>query len=252
VRWLLLLLLLVRANAWCQGLVIFNNRVQNEIVAPIYNLEPANPALPKLGNPASGIPTGTQIYNGVPLAGTNFTAQLFGGTKNTPLAPLWPQANFRSGDAAGFVVAPNVAVSVPGVREGERARLQLRVWNNRGGTVTNWSQVLADPTIPHGESGPFVSLPLGSVFTPPPNLVGLQSFNLVTPVLFSSPKYTPQVRFQFQYLNASAISYRIQASETLTNWTTLTTILPGTGTITHVFTHNSPRQFYRAVPAQNP
>lgn len=251
-RWLLLFLLLLRANARCQGLVVFNNRVQNEVVAPVYNLEPANPALPKLGNTAAGIPTGTQVYNGSPLAGTGFTAQLFGGAKNAPLAPLWPQANFRAGDAGGFVVAPDVAVAVPGVREGERARLQLRAWNNRGGTVTNWSQVVADPTIPHGESAPFVSPPLGGILTPPPNLVDLQSFNLVTPVLFSSPRYTPAQRFQFQYLNASALTYRIEASETLTNWTTLTTIAPGTGTVTHHFTHNSPRHFYRAVPTQNP
>jgi hypothetical protein len=249
-RWLLLFLL-CRADVFGQGLIVFNNRVLNEVVAPVYNLEPSNPALPKVGNTRSGTPAGAQVYAGAALSGVAYTAQLFGGPTNGTLVPLWPQATFRSGDAAGFIVPPNTALAVPGVAEGQRARVQLRTWNNRGGTITNWSQVISDPTIPHGESLPFISLPLGGIFTPPPNLAGLQSFSLVTPVLFTSPKYTAGQRFEFAYRNASAISYRVQVSETLTNWATITTIAPGTGTVIDVFTHNSPRRFYRAAPGQS-
>ena len=222
-------------------MIVFNNRVQNEVVAPVYNLEPSNPALPKVGN--------MPIYNGAPLSGAGYTAQLFGGPTNTPvtqLTALTPPTTFLSGVSAGYVVAPNRAVAVPGVNEGEVARMQLRAWHNRNGTITNWAQVLADPTIPHGESLSFITPPLGSVFTPPPNLVGLESFNLVTPVRLISPYFNSKGDFQFRYLNATTIPYHIQASTNLSNWTTLTNIPPGSGTV--VDPTASTTRFYRVIP----
>jgi hypothetical protein len=245
-RWLGVLFLLTLAEGRSQGLIVFNNRVQNEVIAPVYNLEPSNPALPKVGNAGS-----TLVYNGAPLSGADYTAQVFGGPTNTPasqLAALSPATTFLSNASAGFVIAPNRAVAVPGVSEGQSARVLLRAWHNRGGTITNWSQLLADPTIPHGESLPFITLPLGSVFTPPPNLIGLQSFNLVTPVRLTSPRFNAREEFQLDYLNATTVPYRIESSVNLSNWTTLTTIPPGSGTTTD--STPSSRRFYRVVPAQ--
>lgn len=226
-----------------QGLVVFNNRVGNEIVAPVYNVEGSNPGLAKRGN--------SQVYNGAPLAGNGFTAQLFGGPTNTPvesLLALTPATTFRTDDGAGFVLPPSTAVAVPAVREGESARIQLRAWNNRGGAISNWVQVLADPTVARGDSLPIITPPLGSVFNPPPNLIGLESFNLALILRLSSPRRNANRQFQFHYENFTGIAYCIEASENLTHWTWLGNIPTGTGTFIDSAAANHPRRFYRALP----
>src|SRR5207244_8930229 len=102
---------------------------------PIYGVDSSDPSVAKQGNTGSGIPFGTQSYSGALLAGTNFTAQLFAGPENTApenLTALQPSASFRSGDGAGFVVAPHFAVTVGGVAAGGHPVVQLRAWDNRG------------------------------------------------------------------------------------------------------------------------
>lgn len=231
------------AGGSAQGLLIFNNRVGEQVVAPVYNLELANPALAKRGN--------GQIYTGHPLAGSGFTAQLFGGPTNTAvekLAPLSPATVFRIGDGAGFVVAPSTAVAVPGVREGELATVQLRAWSNRGGSISNWTHVLADSTVARGESLPIVTPPLGSVFNPPPNLIGLESFNLSLTLRLTSPRRMANGKFQFEYENSTGIPYCIEASEDFTQWTALGDIAPGAGTFVDAAAPDHSRRFYRAIP----
>lgn len=166
-----------------QGQFVFNNRVSSVVVAPIFGVESGDPTLIKRGNTASGTPTGTQTYSGSPLSGAGYTAQFFGGAGDAlveELQPILPRVTFQTGALSGFVVPPPNAVVVSNVLEGENARLQLRCWDNRSGTITNWSQVIADPAIPHGESLPFLSPPLGGSFSLPPNPIGLQSLNLAT------------------------------------------------------------------------
>ena len=166
-----------------QGQLVFENRVNNVVVAPVYGLDPARPALVKRGNTSGGFPSGAQSYTAPPLAGPGFTAQLFGGPPHAAiqnLQPISPAVRFRIGPSAGFVVAPSTTVSVPGVAEGALAKIQLRAWDNGNGTTTNWAQVESAPIIPHGESWPILTAPLGGPFRAPPNLTGLESFNLVT------------------------------------------------------------------------
>ncbi|MEO5802438.1 MAG: hypothetical protein ABIR24_02830 [Verrucomicrobiota bacterium] len=215
---------------FAQGEIVFNNRITNALIAPVFDVEPSNPFLTNHGNTASGTPAGTQIYNGAPLAGTNFTAQLFGGTTNTPsenLTPLSPATTFRTTNSAGFIVAPGNAVSVPGVLDGQPAKIQLRSWQNFGGTITNWQQVLANPNIPRGESLPFISPPLGGLFIAPPNLIGLQSFNLALPstaaLEFVSSTYLTNGNFQLGFTAATNFAYTLQASVDLTNWVAVAT-----------------------------
>jgi hypothetical protein len=179
----ILAFVLRETKGFSQGQIIFNDQVTATVVAPVYNLDPAQPGIFKSGNTSSGTPAGSQTYAGALLAGSNYTAQVFARTTNRDetLLPMAPPVFFRSGSGAGFVVAPNFAVTVPGIPEGQPALVQLRAWNNRGGTITNWQQVLADPQIERGESIEFTSPPLGGLFRPPPNLIGLQSFNLYRP-----------------------------------------------------------------------
>jgi len=126
---------------------------------------------------------GSQAYGGTSLDGASFTAQLFGGplhAASANLQPLSPLVTFRSGSSAGFIVPPPLTVTVPSVAEGQPAKIQLRAWNNQGGAISNWFQAVADPSIPRGDSWPFITPPLGGPFHAPPNLIGLESFNLAT------------------------------------------------------------------------
>ena len=179
-----------------QGQVVFDNHVNNVVVAPVYGVDPANLGLARQGNTATGFPSGTQTYAGAPIDGSGFTAQLFGGpphAANRNLQPLTPLVSFRAAGNAGFVAAPPSSVTVPSVPAGAPAKIQLRAWNNRGGAITNWAQAESDPTIPRGESWPFITPPLGGPFQAPPNLIGLESFNVATGV-FSG--FSLKINFQ--------------------------------------------------------
>lgn len=200
------------------------------MVAPVYNVSPADPAFAKQGNTPAGIPAGTQSYDGDLLAGARFTAQLFGGNTNlanTNLAAITPATAFRTDEeGAGFVVAPDFAVQVAGVPEGQPAKIQLRAWDNRDGTITNWGQVLADPAIARGESPAFISPPLGGIFTPPPNPVGLEGFQLHVPAAFFRflPPSTSDFEtngFRVRFLAQAGGDYSIEATTNLMTWTSL-------------------------------
>jgi len=187
--------LLLALGAFGQGVINFNNRVTGSVIAPIFGVDPSDPHTLKQGNPASynpaPVPTGTQNYGqAAPLQGAGFTASLWAA--NTTLADDQLQsiatAPFRVTTSAtlwGFWQPPSGAQpTVPGVVGGgaDRAKFQVRVWDNRGGTITSWAQVLADDSVARGWSTIFVvNAPLGQVGTPP-NLVGLEGFNLYTPV----------------------------------------------------------------------
>jgi hypothetical protein len=179
-------------SAFAQGQVQFNNRVTSGtvglVLAPIFGPEVGDPFLAKSGNTATGNPVGMQTYTGPPLAGTGFTAQLWAGPVGALEANLKlctnGTASFRTattGTLGGTINnAPTANVpDVPG-GSGSRAVFQVRVWDNRGGAITSWEQVLADDTILRGTSQLFTPpFDLGVAGgAPPPALQGLQSFNL--------------------------------------------------------------------------
>ena len=169
------LLLLGALEGVPQGQIVFDNHVNGVVVAPVFGPEPGDPELVKHGH---------VVYGGPPLQGVGYTAQLFGGPTNaatTNLAAITPATFFQAGGNAGFVQPPDFAVVVAGVPEGMRARLQLRVWDNNNGALTNWSQVRTNRWIARGESVPFISPSLGGSLTVPPNLEGLESFNIAIP-----------------------------------------------------------------------
>jgi len=186
-------------GAFAQGTVNFNNRVtsgsgaQGIIVAPVYNYDPAAPALRKSGQSAAGNPAGSTVYGGAGLVGTGFTVQLWGtGAANyngiddstLSLGTGTSSQSFRTStsgagfSAAGFAVGINNAPA----GAGSRAALQLRVWDNQGGTITDWASAQTawlQGRIAAGKSDVFVpDFDLGGGGTQPPNLIGLQSFNI--------------------------------------------------------------------------
>jgi len=163
--------LLVAVQAYSQGSIVFNNRVTGSVVARIYGNQAGNSLELRTGNTATDTPAGTQTYSGPTLEGPQWVAQLFGGplgTADASLVALTPTTTFRTGLAAGFI--NGVVVTVPGIGEGSRARLQMRVFDN---TVASTYAT----SLNRGASLSFDSQPLGGV-APPPNMVGLTAFNV--------------------------------------------------------------------------
>jgi hypothetical protein len=171
------------ASTFAQGTIVFGNRIPNSVVAPIYGPNPFDPWIVQQGNSADGFPAGTTVYAGAPLgtrAGDfqgSFTAELWAGQTPFSLAPV------AGADAQiitrGFFTTLGTPVAIPGVAEGGTAYLQLRAWDNRGGTITSWAQVIASGFSGIGMSAIFSSAPLGGAINLPPDLVGLTSFNIV-------------------------------------------------------------------------
>lgn len=158
-------------GAKAQGTVNFNNRVtsgsgaQGPVNAPIYG------------------------FGQTLLAGTGFTVQLWGtGGITTDATTLQLAENgtttFRTGAAAGYITAlPNAAV-IPNAPAGpgSRATLQLRAWDNHGGTITSWAAALASGYMTFGVSELFTPpYDLGGGSVLPPNLIGLTSFSFLIP-----------------------------------------------------------------------
>lgn len=157
------------------------------IRSPVYGLEPANPYWPKRGNTAAGVPSGTQTYGGPLLSGAAYTAQLFYGTTDMSEESLQPAsgiAMFNSGSFAGFIT-PQANVPIP-LPAGMVAKLQVRAWDNRGGTINSWPQAVAHLTVPRGASAPIeVALTRDDPLIPPALMTNVQSFNLYLPLRLS-------------------------------------------------------------------
>jgi len=201
------LLLGTVAGALAQGTINFNNRATSgspsPVVAPIYGVDSADNR-PKQGNAASfngtsgptPVPAGTQTYGGAPLVGTGFTVAIWGVNSTSSDAALTDSATLPISQGTfrvttnpalmGFNQPPATSPAVPGVVGGttDRAKFIIRAWDNKGGTVTTWQQVLQDLSIPHGESAIFtVNAPLGlAPSITPPNMQGFESFQLFTVV----------------------------------------------------------------------
>jgi len=194
-------LLCVSAGAFAQGTIQFNNRIvstsTSAIVAPIYDVDPNDQLGHKNGQPATAatapIPSGTQVYNGPALVGSGFTASIWarpsGSAGPFVQAATTPFRAAGSTSTPGFWVIPGTAAVLSNVASDPavRAEIIIRVWDNKGGTITRWDQ-LYDSTgaavagtegIHRGESLPFVEADqLGGGTVLPGTLRGLQSFQL--------------------------------------------------------------------------
>ena len=219
--------LLAGASASGQGWVYFANRVD---------------LTPGVDEPVSGC-------SGL-LLGTGYTAQLFGGSAGTAdinLMALTPKTTFQTTPAqAGYVIS--VAVVVPSVAPGQIARLQMRVWDNRGGTVTSWQAATNYPTVQSGTSPSFDSPPLTSLTTSEPViLTGLQSFS-ICPLRLSAPVPLGNGVFSIRVTGAPGQSYVIQTASNLEDWLPLFTVTNVSGTNQFNVTNAPPlpARFYRA------
>ena len=177
--------LLAAVSVFGQGTINFTTKTTSatlgSVTAPIYGVNPADMSTIKQGNASTN--GGSVDYTGHPLlAGTSFSASLFGGPNDGAivLGTGLATTTFRTqATLAGFVNPPvGPAPGIVGVDAGGAARLQIRAWDNKGGTVTTWADALLRQDVAKGISATFTSLPLGGGTLQPPNLQGLTSFNL--------------------------------------------------------------------------
>jgi len=201
-------LLAFAAGAFGQGSVFFSNRTglggtgpQAPVVAPIFGVDPVDPFSQKQGNPSASwngtsgptpTPAGSHVYNGTPLNGTGFTAQLWAVNSQSPDSGLQPIAStpfrtttvesFRGSFQATFAVVPDTPFDPASL-----AKFQVRAWDNQDGTVTTWDQVL-ESNVPRGWSTIFtVPFPVGGGPILAPDLIGLESFQLFIPEVVPEP-----------------------------------------------------------------
>lgn len=152
-------LLITASAALAQGTIDFKNvgsggsSTSTSVNAPIYNVD--------------GI-TG--------LAGSGFSVQLYAGATDGSLAPVGTPVGFLSAPFNGYFSGGSIAI--PGFATGTTPRLQVRAWDNAGGTITSW-----DSATIRGASAIFTSPALGDSALPPnpatiPVPQGLLTFNL--------------------------------------------------------------------------
>jgi len=195
--------LMLAVAAFPQGTVVFDNGATTA-KAYTYGVDPNAPTVYKSGQTSSGVPAGTQTYGGALLTGTGFTATLWarnaanvvgvdnatlpGGGNNLVLVGA-PVAYRAAGPLFNGRIAPSSANPVVNdvTDASQRATFQMRVWDNKGGTITTWDQAVQEFLAGRtalGYSPLFtVQQSLGGFGSPPgtpPNLVGLQSFQLYT------------------------------------------------------------------------
>ena len=213
------------ASASGQGWVHFANRVPGLVDAPVSG--------------CSGL-----------LSGAGYTAQLFGGpagAADNNLMALLPQTFFRTTPSQAGIVT-NVDVVVPGVAPGRVARLQMRVWENRGGTIQSWLAAVHDPTLQSGASPSFDSPPLTPQNTSEPVvLTGLRSFTLC-PLRFSTPVPLGNGVYSIGLSAVPGRAYAIETASNLVDWLPLLTITNAAATVQFKVT-NAPllrARFYRA------
>lgn len=149
---------LVSFSASAQGTITFNNRITGVVDAKIFA--------------ADGV-TG--------LAGTGFSVELYAGasgsTLDSQMVATGIVSTFRTGAAAGYFTSLG-DVAVPGFAGGSVVAVQLRAWDNQGGTITSYGAASI-----RGASAIFNTAgPLGGSGNPPATaatLQGLTSFSIV-------------------------------------------------------------------------
>lgn len=203
--------MLAHVAAFAQSEIVFDNNVNasgtpgefpGTVKAPIYNVSPNAPDVRVSGNTATGVPMGSTTYGGALLNGTGFSATLWGlnsanvtgsadlGANNLALLGTTTMRTSTSAANAGRLAGTGVNPIISDVRPGttDRGTFQVRVWDNKGGTILTWQDAVAafqrgGEAIGYSDlfTVPWSLTQPGGLGTPS-NLEGLRSFNLFTVV----------------------------------------------------------------------
>jgi len=169
------------ASIYAQGTVNFYNRVTGTLVTHVFS----GGVSQRVGNGSGDTPTGNTDWTGfTPIAGGTYFAQLLAapgaGVPEGSLSPQGATTTFRTGTAAGNVAA--ITATLGNVaKDAASATLEMVAWDNSSGLYSTWTQASAafnQGLIAAGKSGAFTVNAIGGDFNTPPNLTGLQSFNI--------------------------------------------------------------------------
>jgi len=168
------------ASVFAQGTVTFNNRITGVLITHVYL--GGGSQLSGQGN--TDFPVGATDWAGfTSLSGAGYTAALLAGPAGSlegALVQATPTTTFRTGTGAGFI-SPVTATLGNVAKDAASAVLQMVAWDNKGGTITTWTDALAAwqaGTIALGRSALINVASIGGDLNTPPNMVGLQSFNI--------------------------------------------------------------------------
>ncbi len=168
-----------------QGTVNFSTRVTGTVVGHVYGPEAAGSTVSLFGNTATETPAGSTVYAGGFLTGAGWSAQLFSatgaGAAESSLVAIPTISSFRTGTTLGGTPAP-VVVTVGNVPAAGTGTFQMRVWDNKTGTITTWEQAETAwkaGTIAAGKSQLFSVSNLGDgALNLPANMDNFRSFNV--------------------------------------------------------------------------
>lgn len=173
-------------SVFAQGQVNFANRVAGSVITHVYGPSPTTPSQAFSGQGANDLPTGSTDWTGfTALLGAGYTAELWGAPTTagviqpeTSLQAATPTTTFRT-TATGAGWVNNTTATFANIPAGAPlATLQMRVWDNKGGTVNSWADA-GTQGANRGASPLFNLADIGGGLVTPPNLTGLQSFSLV-------------------------------------------------------------------------
>jgi len=163
------------SSVFAQGTLNFSTRVSGTVIGHVYGTAVGETSQ-KSGNTATETPVGTQTYAGVLLAGSGFSAQLFGGTLGTleaNLVSVSAISTFRTGTTLGGTPSTQT-LNIAAVPPGGSGTFQVRAWDNVGGTITSW-----DLATIRGKSDLFTVGPLGDGgLALPADMANFRSFNI--------------------------------------------------------------------------
>src|SRR5260370_31255869 len=111
---LLVFILAGATAAFGQGTINFGNHVAGLFSAPIYAPDPANPSLSLSSQSSLGNPSGSTVYGGQLLQGTQYVMGLYGGPENVTdqtLLTLVRPTSFRT--ATGSFLPAALIFTIP-------------------------------------------------------------------------------------------------------------------------------------------
>lgn len=139
-------LLLIVPTCSGQGFVDFRNIfLLGE--TPIFGLDPLNPYSEVRSN------SRLDLVGRPRLEGHNYSAELWVSLMpRAAESELAPVPNTRVFFGEGGLFRGITKVEIPGADAGTLVTLQVRVWENQGGVITSWEQMLRNPEVPRGTS----------------------------------------------------------------------------------------------------
>lgn len=165
------------AGVFAQGTVNFANNITGVLSQRVYSMMAGNSTYSQIG--------GTFGAGFTALEGGNYLACLMGASgAGQPASALQFSPNtttFRTGSARGVI--NNTVASFPNIaKDAAAGTFQMFVWDNSSGLYADptaaWNAWQVTKTIAAGVSGTINLTGIGGDLNTPPNLVGLQSFNI--------------------------------------------------------------------------